>query len=60
MKLISLAAALAVAVLAVPSPAQELGKAPPELDALQWYNAPSLGLKDLRGRAVLVEVFRTW
>lgn len=46
-------------VLAPPGHASE-GFAPPELKAVKWYNSPELSLEDLRERAVLFEVFRTW
>ncbi len=52
--------ALAASMLAAPAIGQSLGKAPPELKATKWYNSPPLTLADLRGRAVLIEVFRTW
>ena len=32
----------------------------PALDAAKWYNAPPLTLEDLEGKAVMIEVFRTW
>lgn len=55
----------AVALLATFGPAPALaasgeGTAPPELKAIKWYNSPALSLEDLRERAVLIEVFRTW
>jgi hypothetical protein len=49
----------AVAVLASPAFTQS-ASALPELKAVQWYNSPPLVLEDLRGKAVLIEVFRTW
>jgi hypothetical protein len=53
-------ALLAVAVSAPPAMAQKVGSVPPELKAVKWYNSPALSLEDLRERAVLIEVFRTW
>jgi hypothetical protein len=53
-------ALFAVAALAPTSTAQRTGMAPPELEAVKWYNSPALSLEDLRERAVLIEVFRTW
>lgn len=41
-----------------PAPAGPPG--PPELRAVAWYHAPPWRLADLRGRAVLLEAFRTW
>lgn len=52
-------AALALA-LAPTTSAQNVGQKPPELDAVKWYNTPPLTLDRLAGKAVLVEVFRTW
>ena len=51
---------LVVVALAPSSAAQRIGLAPPELEAVKWYNSPELSLEDLRERAVLIEVFRTW
>ena len=41
-------------------PAAQLGETPPALEAVRWYNTPPLALERLHGKAVLVEVFRTW
>ncbi|MCB9898865.1 MAG: hypothetical protein H6825_12745 [Planctomycetes bacterium] len=57
---LSALALVVVAYLAPPATAQRIGLPPPELEAVKWYNAPALQLADLRERAVLVEVFRTW
>ena len=51
---------LAVATFAISAPAQTLGSPLPELEAVRWYNTPPLHMQDLRGKAVLFEVFRTW
>lgn len=52
---------LAVLALALaPAAAAQVGQKPPELDAVQWYNSAPLTLDRLAGKAVLVEVFRTW
>jgi hypothetical protein len=54
-------AALASAALALRAvPPQATGKPPPELKAEKWYNSAPLTLADLKGKAVLVQVFRTW
>jgi peroxiredoxin len=45
--------------LATPARAQ-IGAPPPELDVKQWINTPALSFESLRGKAVLLEVFRTW
>jgi len=37
-----------------------VGKSPPELKATKWYNVAPLTLGDLKGKAVLLQVFRTW
>ena len=60
MKTILSAALTATMLLAPPTRAQSLGKPPPELEAVKWYNTPALALESLRGKTILVEVFRTW
>ena len=55
--LLSLVVALVASQAAT---AQRIGEAAPALDAVKWYNTPPLALEQLRGKAVLVEVFRTW
>ena len=30
------------------------------VSAVKWYNAPPMRFEDLRGKAILLEVFRTW
>jgi len=52
-------AAAATVALAWSASAQ-VGETPPKLDAVKWYNTPPLALEQLQGKAVLVEVFRTW
>lgn len=32
----------------------------PDFNAVEWWNSIPLTLEQLRGRAVFVEVFRTW
>lgn len=54
-----ISAAVAAATIVSGASAQ-VGEKPPELDAVKWYNTPPLALGDLEGKAVLVEVFRTW
>ena len=56
---LALLAATLLATPAAAAPPSE-GFVPPELKAVKWYNAPDLSLEDLRERAVLLEVFRTW
>ena len=53
-------AMLALAALPQPAATQSIGAKPPAIDAVKWYNTPPLALDALRGKAVLVEVFRTW
>lgn len=60
MKMILPAALAAAMLFAPPTRAQTLGEAPPEIEAVKWYNTPALALESLRGKTVLVEVFRTW
>ena len=40
--------------------AQDIGDPVPELEPVKWYQSPPLTLEQLRGKAVLVVVFRTW
>jgi hypothetical protein len=51
---------LAATAFASTADAQGIGKTPPALEAVKWYNTPPLALEKLQGKAVLVEVFRTW
>jgi len=37
-----------------------VGGTMPEFEALKWYNTPPLSIEDLKDKAVLIEVFRTW
>jgi hypothetical protein len=53
-------AAAAFAAFARPAAAQAVGTPPPEFVPVKWYNTPPLTLEELRGKAILVEVFRTW
>lgn len=52
---------LALSAVALASTAgAQVGETPPELEAVKWYNTPPLALEQMLGKAVLVEVFRTW
>lgn len=53
---------LALAALPTHADAQDAStsKPAPELKAEKWYNTAPLSLDDLKGKAVLVQVFRTW
>jgi hypothetical protein len=54
---------LALAVTALPTfvrTEDPVGKPPPEFKATKWYNTAPLSLDDLKGKAVLLQVFRTW
>jgi hypothetical protein len=51
-------AALTLAA-ASPTTAQEPG-AMPDFEGATWFNTPALSMADMEGRAVMVEVFRTW
>jgi len=55
---LAVTAALALSPTAVAQSA--VGGPAPELDAVKWYNTPPLTLEAFKGKAVLVEVFRTW
>ncbi|HTF87182.1 MAG TPA: hypothetical protein VK843_02150 [Planctomycetota bacterium] len=37
-----------------------IGKPPPEFKATKWYNTAPITLADIKGKAVLLQVFRTW
>ena len=50
---------LLVAAAAVAMPSRAPDKAP-EFKAIKWYNTAAIGLDDLAGKAVLIQVFRTW
>ena len=50
--------ALALAVTS-PIAAQDPGTMPDFADAT-WFNTPAFSSEDMQGRAVMVEVFRTW
>lgn len=52
--------ALAFVALAVPCFAQKSIGTPPEFAAKKWYNTAPISLDDLKGKAVLIQVFRTW
>ena len=58
MRRVLMAAAATVALAWTPS--AQVGQKPPELDAVKWYNTPPLALEQMQGKAILVEVFRTW
>ena len=51
---VSLALALAGTADAAPD------KVAPEFQADKWYNTAPLNLEDLKGKVVLIQVFRTW
>jgi hypothetical protein len=54
---------LALALTALPTfvrTEDAVGKPPPEFKATKWYNTAPLSLDDLKGKAVLLQVFRTW
>lgn len=57
----TLSAVLVLAAASAFTPAEAgVGSPLPELEATKWYNSPPLTLEDLHGKAVLIEVFRTW
>ena len=56
----SLAAVAAVALAPLSASQSAVGGPAPELDAVKWYNTPPLTMEAFKGKAVLVEVFRTW
>jgi len=59
--LVSLAlSACALVASASPLQAQAVGKPAPEFGQGKWYKSPPLTMEQLRGKAVLIVVFRTW
>ncbi|MFT5284611.1 MAG: hypothetical protein ACI8TQ_000768 [Planctomycetota bacterium] len=38
----------------------QVGERLPEIKAVKWYNSMPLSNEDLEGKALLLEVFRTW
>jgi len=53
-------ASAALAFCASAASAQSVGEPLPAFEAVRWYNTPALTLEDLAGKAVLIDVFRTW
>jgi hypothetical protein len=55
---------LGIALSAVTVPSGDktaaAGAKVPEFNATKWYNTAPLTLEDLKGKAVLLQVFRTW
>ena len=61
--MIKVFAVLSLALTAFAQPrasGDQIGKAPPELKAEKWYNTAPISLEDLKGKTVLLQVFRTW
>ena len=54
-----LASAALTLAAASPTAAQEPGTMP-SFEGATWFNTPALSMGDMEGRAVMVEVFRTW
>ena len=52
--------AIAFFASAPPVHAQSVGSPAPEFVPAKWYKSPPLTMEQLRGKAVLVVVFRTW
>lgn len=52
--------AIALFASAPPVRAQSVGSPAPEFSPIKWYKSPPLTLEQLRGKAVLIVVFRTW
>ncbi|MBI3818044.1 MAG: hypothetical protein HY286_05075 [Planctomycetes bacterium] len=61
MRNITIAILTVAGALAPAASAQaKLGAPPPEFDAVKWYNSPPLTLSELKGKAVYLDIFRTW
>jgi hypothetical protein len=52
--------ALAYCAGAPPVAALDVGDPAPEFQPVKWYQSPPLTMEQLRGKAVLIVVFRTW
>jgi hypothetical protein len=50
---------LGLAALSAPAVGQA-GQRAPGFNASRWYNSPPLTRENLAGKAVRIEVFRTW
>lgn len=51
----------AVAVFAAPAHAGVgVGDSAPEMEGKEFINTPKVTLKDLRGRVLIYDIFRTW
>ncbi|MHC4823404.1 MAG: hypothetical protein ACYTEP_05220 [Planctomycetota bacterium] len=60
MKTLPLIFASGALALAAAAPAAAQSGTMPDLTGATWLNSPPLSAEDFEGRAVLVEVFRTW
>lgn len=49
-----------VLALAAAAPTAAQSGTMPDFSGATWLNSPPLSVEDMEGRAVLVEVFRTW
>ena len=56
----TLVASAGIALALASSPEAQVSGTMPSFKNATWYNTPPLTLDDLEGRAVFVEVFRTW
>lgn len=62
MRSMILAAGLAAAAF-VAAPARAavgVGESAPEMEGKEFINTPKVTLKDLRGRVLIYDIFRTW
>ena len=60
MRINVLGAALAMAMMAVPALATEVGDDAPGFEGKEYVNTPEVSMKTLKGRVILYEIFRTW
>jgi hypothetical protein len=52
---------VAAAFMAAPARAAVgVGDSAPEMDGKEFINTPKVTLKDLRGRVLIYDIFRTW
>ena len=60
MKNLPLLVSSGVLALAATAPSAAQSGTMPDFAGATWLNSPPLSAEDMEGRAVLVEVFRTW
>lgn len=57
---VSYALALILALAAAPATAQNVGDQAGAFGGQDWFNTAPLGLQQLKGKLILLELFATW